>query len=106
MCIRDRREIALVTDEEHEHHRGQPHAGMWVFDVTDLAHIHPIGQFHVSEMDSPWSRAPGGRFGCHQFQEHLSDTRVFCTWFGGGLRVIDIRNPCLLYTSPSPRDRT
>ena len=89
------REIALVTDEEHEHHRGQPHAGMWVFDVTDLAHIHPIGQFHVSEMDTPWSRTPGGRFGCHQFQEHLSDTRVFCTWFGGGLRVIDIRNPLL-----------
>jgi len=25
----------------------------------------------------------GGRFGCHQFQEHLSDTLVFCTWFGG-----------------------
>lgn len=89
------REIALVTDEEHEHHRGQPHAGMWVFDVTDLARIHPIGQFHVSEMDSPWSRTPGGRFGCHQFQEHMSDTRVFCTWFGGGLRVIDIRNPLL-----------
>lgn len=101
------REIALVTDEEHEHHRGQPHAGMWVFDVTDLAHIHPIGQFHVSEMDSPWSRTPGGRFGCHQFQEHLSDTRVFCTWFGGGLRVIDIRNPLLPeeigYFIPEPR---
>ncbi|HSN41069.1 MAG TPA: hypothetical protein VLT92_12835 [Burkholderiales bacterium] len=87
------REVALVTDEEHEHHRGQPHACMWVFDVTDLNHIHPIGQFHVSEMDSPWSRTPGGRFGCHQFQEHLSDTLVFCTWFAGGLRVIDIRDP-------------
>ena len=89
------REIALVTDEEHEHHRGQPHACLWVFDVTDLAHIHPIGQFHVSEMDSPWSRTPGGRFGCHQFQEHLSDTLVFCTWFAGGLRVIDIRDPLM-----------
>lgn len=87
------REVALVTDEEHEHHRGQPHACMWVFDVTELAHIHPIGQFHVSEMDTPWSRAPGGRFGCHQFQEHLSDPLVFCTWFAGGLRAIDIRDP-------------
>ncbi|MFN7085630.1 MAG: hypothetical protein ACK4N4_03270 [Burkholderiales bacterium] len=89
------REIALVTDEEHEHHRGQPHACLWVFDVTDLARIHPIGQFHVSEMDTPWSRTPGGRFGAHQFQEHLADTLVFCTWFAGGVRVIDIRDPRL-----------
>jgi hypothetical protein len=87
------RQIALVTDEQHDHHhRGQPRAGLWVFDVEDLAHIHPIAQFHVSELDSPYTRNKG-RFGCHQFQEHLEDTYVFCTWFSGGVRVIDIRNP-------------
>jgi hypothetical protein len=87
------RDIALVTDEQHDHfHRGQPRAGLWVFDVSDLANIHPISSFHVSELDSPYVRARG-RFGCHQFQEHMEDTLVFCTWFAGGLRVIDIRDP-------------
>lgn len=86
------REVALVVDEEHEHRRGQPHAGLWVFDVGDLAHVRPIATFHVSELDSPWSRA-GGRFGAHQFQEHMVGTRVFLAWFAGGLRIVDIADP-------------
>jgi hypothetical protein len=45
----------------------------------------------VSELDSPWSRA--GRFGAHQFQEHFDGTVVFCTWFAGGLRAIDVKDP-------------
>lgn len=88
----DGRRIAVVADEEHEHRHGQPHAGLWLFDVTDLGDIHPLSTFHVSEMDSPWSRAPG-RFGMHQFQEHIESNLVFCTWFAGGLRVVDIANP-------------
>jgi hypothetical protein len=105
------RDIAVAVDEEHEHVRGQPHAGLWVLDVTDLGNIHPLSMFYVSEMDSPWSRAPAadpaghanvgargsarapGRFGAHQFQEHMRDTRVYAAWFSGGLRVIDIADP-------------
>ena len=90
----DGRELALVIDEEHEHIRGQPHAYMWLFDIGDLDNIHPLSTFHVSEADSPWSRA-GQRFGAHQFQEHLSGTLVFVTWFSGGLRIVDIKNPLL-----------
>jgi hypothetical protein len=86
------RQIALVVDEEHEHCRGQLHAGLWVFDVGDLAHIQPIATFHVSELDSPWSRA-GGRFGAHQFQERMTGTRVCLAWFAGGLRIVDIADP-------------
>ena len=85
------REIAIGVDEEHEHVRGQPHANLWVFDITDLGNIHPLSTFHVSELDSPWSRA--GRFGAHQFQEHFDGTVVFCTWFAGGLRAIDVKDP-------------
>ena len=87
------RQVAVVVDEEHDHTPGQLHAGLWVFDVGDLAAIKPIGMFHLSELDSPFARTPGGRFGAHQFQEHMEDTLVYCTWFGGGLRVIDIADP-------------
>jgi hypothetical protein len=86
------RQLALVVDEEHEHRRGQPHAGLWIFDVGDLARMQPLATFHVSERDSPWSRA-GGRFGAHQFQEHMVDTRVCLAWFAGGLRILDIADP-------------
>jgi hypothetical protein len=88
----DGRRIAAVADEEHEHRRGQPHAGLWLFDVTDLTAIEPLSTFHVSEMDSPWSRAPG-RFGMHQFQEHIDGNLLFCAWFSGGVRAVDIADP-------------
>jgi len=88
----DGRRIAVVADEEHEHRHGQPHAGLWLFDVTDLDAITPLATFHVSEMDSPWSRAPG-RFGMHQFQEHIDEQLVYCAWFAGGLRIVDISDP-------------
>jgi hypothetical protein len=86
------RTIALAADEEHEHVRGQPHAFLWILDVADLSAIRPLATFHVSELDSPWSRAPG-RFGAHQFQEHLESTLVCCAWFAGGLRIVDIADP-------------
>jgi len=87
------RRVAVAVDEEHDHIPGQPHAGLWVFDVGDLNAIRPLSMFHLSEMDSPWSRA--GRFGAHQFQEHMSDTLVYATWFSGGLRIVDIADPTL-----------
>jgi hypothetical protein len=85
------RDVAVVFDEEHDHVPGRLHAGMWVFDVTDVGNIRPISMFHVSELDSPWSRV--GRFGAHQPAEHVSDTLVYATWFSGGLRIVDIADP-------------
>ena len=29
----------------------------------------------------------------HQFQEHVEGDKVFCAWFSGGLRVVDISDP-------------
>ncbi|MBI4082561.1 MAG: RNA polymerase subunit sigma-70 [Candidatus Lambdaproteobacteria bacterium] len=88
------RKLALVVDEEHDHHPGQLHASLWVFDIGDLNRIRPLSQFYVSEADSPWSRR-GKRFGAHQFQEHIEGTLVFVTWFSGGLRIVDIADPML-----------
>lgn len=86
------REVAIAMDEAHGRHPGRIPAGLWLFDVGDLARIRPLGHFQVSELDTPWARK-GGRFGAHQFQEHVEGTRVYCAWFSGGLRVVDIRDP-------------
>jgi hypothetical protein len=88
------RDIAIACDEEHDHIPGQLHAGLWVFDVAKRDDIRPIGMFHLSEFASPYTQV-SHRFGMHQFQEHLEDTRLYCCWFGGGLRVIDIKDPTL-----------
>ena len=85
------KEIAVVFDEEHDHVPGRLHAGMWVFDVTDVANIKPLSMFHVSELDSPWSRT--GRFGAHQPAEHMDGTLVHAAWFSGGLRIVDVADP-------------
>jgi hypothetical protein len=95
------RRIALAIDEEdqaqnageEEARRGRPHACLLTFDVTDVADIKPLAQFQVSELDSPFSRASGARFGAHQFCERMTGTLVHAVWFGGGLRIIDVADP-------------
>ena len=95
------RRIAVAIDEEDHAHsademerrRGRPHGCLWVLDVTDLKKIQALSIFEVSELDSPWSRAAPGRFGAHQFQEHMDGTLVYCAWFSGGLRIVDVADP-------------
>ncbi|MCS5659365.1 MAG: RNA polymerase subunit sigma-70, partial [Dehalococcoidia bacterium] len=60
---------------------------------THFDQIQAISSFHVPEWSSPWSRVPGARFGAHQFQDHLDNSLVYCTWFSGGLRVVDVADP-------------
>jgi hypothetical protein len=85
------RTLAVAVDEEHDHTPGQLHGGLWVFDLTEPDRVAPVGMWHLSELDSPFARM--GRFGAHQFQEHMADTRLYTAWFGGGLRVVDIADP-------------
>lgn len=85
------RDLAVGADEEHDHVPGQLHAGLWVFDVAERDRMKAIAMFHLSELASPFAHK--GRFGMHQFQERLVDTRLYCAWFSGGVRVIDIKNP-------------
>jgi hypothetical protein len=95
------RRIAVAIDEEDqfynaaeaEKRRGRLHSCMWTFDVSDYAKLQPLAAFTVSELDSPWSRVAGARFGAHQFVEFMDDTLVYATWFSGGLRIIDVADP-------------
>src|SRR5713101_6651606 len=95
------RRIALAIDEEdqaqnaseEEARRGRAHACILTFDVSDLGNIKPLAQFQVSELDSPFSRTGGARFGAHQFCERMTGTIVHAVWFGGGLRIIDVADP-------------
>ncbi|NNK94591.1 MAG: RNA polymerase subunit sigma-70 [Desulfobacterales bacterium] len=87
------KKLALAIDEEHDNHpRGQPHAALWILDVTDKENIQPLSVFEVSELDSPWSRS-GCRFGASQIVERPTGNLTFAAWFAGGLRVIDIGDP-------------
>ena len=95
------RRIAISIDEEdhaqnaneEQARRGRLHAGMATFDVTDLANVKPLGLFEVSELDSPFARTPGARFGAHQFQERMTGTLVYAVWFSAGLRIVDVADP-------------
>jgi hypothetical protein len=85
------RQVAVAVDEEHDHVKGQLHGGLWFFDVQERDNIRPLGMFHLSELDSPFSQ--NGRFGAHQFQERVGGDVLYCAWFSGGLRMIDIKDP-------------
>jgi len=93
--------VALACDEEDIMHneeetmqrRNQVKAALWVFDVTDFTNIQPLAIYQVGELDSPWSRTVPGRLGAHQFRERMDDTLVYCAWFAGGLRIVDIADP-------------
>jgi len=95
------RRIALAIDEEDQAQsaseetarRGRAHACILTFDVTEPGAIRPLAQFQVSELDSPWSRTGGARFGAHQFAERMAGTLVHAVWFAGGLRIIDVADP-------------
>ncbi|MGA7387165.1 MAG: RNA polymerase subunit sigma-70 [Pseudolabrys sp.] len=95
------RRIAITIDEEdqaqsaneEQARRGRPHAGMSIFDVSDYTNVKALSLFEVSELDSPFARTPGARFGAHQFHERMAGTLVFAVWFSAGLRVIDVADP-------------
>jgi hypothetical protein len=88
----DEEDQAQSATEEHAR-RGRLHAGIATFDVSDPTAIKPLGLFEVSELDSPFARKGGMRFGAHQFHEAMTGTLIHAVWFSGGLRIIDVADP-------------
>ena len=87
------RRYAVAIDEEHDHKPGRLHGFLWVMDVTDLSKMEPVAAWDLTERASPWVGEPGVRFGAHQYRERLDSTLVYCAWFAGGLRVLDLADP-------------
>jgi hypothetical protein len=85
------RKVAVVTDEEvSDRLTPSPNAFMWIVDITDEAHPVPISTWTVPH-DKPFD--PLCWFGAHQPQETVNGNIILVTWFGGGLRAVDISNP-------------
>jgi hypothetical protein len=86
------RKIAVVTDEEvSDRLTPSPNAFMWIVDITDEAHPVPISTWAVPH-DEPFD--PLCWYGAHQPQETVDGGNVILvTWFGGGLRAVDISDP-------------
>ena len=85
------RRIAVVTDEEvSDRLSPSPNAFMWIVDITDEKHPVPVATWRVPH-DEPFNRDCW--FGAHQPQETVNGNIILVTWFGGGLRAVDISNP-------------
>lgn len=87
------RRYAVAIDEEHDHRPGRLHGFLWVMDVTDLDNIEAVAAWDLTERACPYVGEQGARFGAHQYREKLDGTLVYCTWFAGGLRVLDLADP-------------
>jgi hypothetical protein len=70
-----------------------PNAFLWVVDATEETNPVPISTYRARKDDQPYD--PAFWYGCHQPQEQIYgiQTMFAVTWFGGGLRMIDISDP-------------
>ena len=88
--------IAVSTEEERPQ-RGpdadKAHAAFRTWDVTDPTKPQLLYTYEVPDDASPY-HGRKCRFGAHQLRERVDkDGLVYVTWFGAGLRIIDINDP-------------
>ena len=90
------RKIAVSTEEERGHRgadAGKPHAPFRTWDVTDPAKPTILCTYEVPHSASPYD-GNKVRFGAHQLREQVDkDGLCYVTWFGAGLRILDINDP-------------
>ncbi len=91
------RDLLIVTDES-VHDRGEDWPKLvWVVDARKEDNLVPISTFPLPPVEH--QRQHGGRYGAHNLHENRpglafrSSTLIFGTYFNGGLRVHDIRDP-------------
>jgi hypothetical protein len=88
------RKILIVNDEEVSDRLAPvPNAFLFIVDATVETNPVPIATYRARKDDQPFD--PAFWYGCHQPQEQIygEQTMFAVTWFGGGLRMIDISDP-------------
>jgi hypothetical protein len=88
--------IAVSTEEERASRgadAGKPHAPLRTWDVSDPTKPKLLCTYYLPESATPYP-ADKVRFGTHQLREKVDeDNLLYVTWFAGGLRVMDIKDP-------------
>ena len=87
---------------------GKPHAPFRTWDVTDPTKPTILCTYEVPHSASPYD-GNKVRFGAHQLREQIDkDGLCYVTWFGAGLRILDINDPAHPkekgYIIPKPGD--
>jgi len=91
------KDILIVTDESVRDNAMDWPKLAWVVDARKEDNLVPIGTLPMPPLDDFRNR--GGRFGAHNLHENRpgpsfqSDDLIFATFFNGGLRVFDLRDP-------------
>ncbi len=90
------RDIVMIVDEEILNECQEPRQMVWFADVTIETRPMIISSYTASEASGNFCQR-GGRFGAHSSNEFIApmyDKKlVFVTFFNGGVRAIDIRDP-------------
>ena len=90
------RDMMLVVNESTQNECREDYHMAFMLDMTDETRPFGVSNFHIDEKAGKFCDR-GGRFGAHSSHENMTPIYhkrlAFITWFSGGLRVIDYRNP-------------
>jgi len=104
----------LVVSDECVRNNGEDWPKLcWILDARNEKNLVPVATLPIPPVEE--FRSPRGRYGAHNLHEnrpgpsYRSSTRIFSTYFGGGIRVHDISNPyqpkeIAYYVSESPKN--
>jgi hypothetical protein len=92
------RDMIMIVDESlvNECQAAETRQMVWFVDATVESAPMVVSHFNVPETGSNFC-ARGGRFGAHSANESMAPVfyqkLAFASWFNGGVRAIDIRDP-------------
>lgn len=92
------RNLLIVSDETVQDNAADWPKLVWVLDMTEESNLVSLSTFPMPPVDVHKTR--GGRFGAHNMHENppvpgawKSEDTIVCTYFNGGVRAYDIRDP-------------
>lgn len=91
-----KRDVLVVVSESTQNECREDNHMIYFVDITDETRPFGISSYHVPEKAGGFC-ARGGRFGAHASNEDMGPIYygrlVFISWFNGGVRAVDMRNP-------------